>query len=145
VLYIHTPTQIIWLVALLLVSGYALLKGGRPERIVAVANLLASFLTPLMPDSANAADPEWGTLFLDIAFLAVLLGTCLVTDRLWLLFATAFQLLGVAIHIAIVADPGVGGWAFMTALIIFSYLVLFSLGVGTWLHTLDRRYNLHYP
>jgi hypothetical protein len=143
--YIHTPTQIIWLVTLLLVAGYTLWKGGRPERVAAVASLLASFATPLMPNTPGQADPELGALILDSALLAVLLGVSLLTDRVWALFAAAFQLLLVAIHIAIMADPRVGSWAFMTALLIFSYLVIFAMGVGARLHTLDQRQQFPYP
>ena len=48
--------------------------------------------------------------------------------------AAAFQLLAVVTHMAIMADKGVRAWAYITALILWSYLVLISLAAGTYLH-----------
>ena len=46
--------------------------------------------------------------------------------------AAAFQLLLVVTHAAIIADPGVRARAYITALILWSYLVLITLAVGTY-------------
>ena len=114
------------------VSGFAFWRGGRPERLVAAVNIAAWLASPLVEDHRNWLDPQWGILGVDILFLAVLLWLALRTDRRWLLFAAAFQLLGVVTHGAMMADRTVGGWAYITAGVIWSYLVLTSLAVGTW-------------
>jgi hypothetical protein len=128
-----TLPQQVWAVLMLLVSVYALLKGGAPERIVAVANVIAWLASPLAENVGDWADPQWGLLAVDAAFLAVLLALAMTTDRTWLLWASAFQLLAVATHAAMMADRSVGAWAYITAGVIWSYLVLASLAAGTWL------------
>jgi hypothetical protein len=124
---------------------YAIWKGGLPERIVSVAMAGGSLATRLLEDRVHWLDPQWGILSVDAVFFLIVLGLALRTDRSWMLFATAFALLQLVTHLAMFADNGVHGWAYLTALIIWSYLILFSLGIGTLLHTLDRRFNLHYP
>lgn len=137
--YYHTLTQIAWNSALLAVTAFSLWKGGRPERIFAVAGFIASALTPLMPESPIAVDPKWGTLLIDGSLFLLLLGLAIWTDRTWLLFAAAFQLLQVVTHAAIMADSVIGTRAFMSGLIIWSYMVLRSQAVGTWFYWRERR------
>ena len=131
-MYFHTPIQIIWGVLLLVVTVFSLWKGGTPERIVAVAGVAASLITPLMPSSPLALDPKWGTLMLDSVFFLLLLGLALRTDRTWLLFACAFQLLQIVTHAAIMTDNVIGTRALMSGLIIWSFMVLLSQAVGAW-------------
>ncbi len=118
--------------------GFALWRGGRPERVAAAACLVAWVATRLAYNYAGRIDTQWGILAVDIGFLAVLVYLALTTDRLWLLFAAAFQLLGVAIHLAITLDRAIRAVAYIQALIIWSYLVLLSLAIGTWFHWRNR-------
>ncbi len=123
---------------MLLVSGFALWRGGRPERIIAIANLAAWILTPLTYRT-NLLDPQWGVFAVDLMFLAILVWFAVTTDRTWLLFAAAFQLLAVITHIAIAVDPGVRTLAYFRGLVIWSYLVLGALAVGAWNRRRERR------
>jgi len=133
-----TPAQQIWTLSMLLVSGFALWRGGRPERWVAVANVLAWILTPLAYRN-DLIDPQWGVFLVDVAFLVLLAVLAMTTDRNWLLFAAAFQLLAVMTHIAIAVDRGVRTLAYFRGLVIWSYLVLGALAVGAWMFRRDRR------
>lgn len=133
-MYFETLPQQVWTTLMLAISGFALLRGGGPERVFAVANVLAAVLSAYLQDRAHWLDPQWGMLAVDVGFLALLLTLAIWTDRSWLLFAAAFQLLGVVTHLAIIADPGVRAGAYMRGLVIWSYLVLGSLVVGVWLH-----------
>lgn len=133
-----TASQQIWTLSMLLVSGFALWRGGRPERWVAVANLLAWILTPLAYRN-DLIDPQWGVFLVDVGFLTLLAGLAMTTDRNWLLFAAAFQLLAVMTHIAIAVDRGVRTLAYFRGLVIWSYLVLGALAVGAWMFRRDRR------
>lgn len=133
-----TPAQQIWTLSMLLVSGFALWRGGRPERWVAVANVLAWILTPLAYRT-DLIDPQWGVFLVDVAFLVLLAALAMTTDRNWLLFAAAFQLLAVMTHIAIAVDRGVRTLAYFRGLVIWSYLVLGALAVGAWMFRRDRR------
>lgn len=136
----YTPplSMIIWVASLLAVSAFALWRGGAVERIVAVGNLVAYAATILFQDMHNFFDPQVGIMGVDIAFLVLLLALAVRTNRTWLLFAAAFQLLAVVIHIAIAADPDVRSLAYFRGLIIWSYLILLSMAVGAWLEMRRR-------
>ena len=134
----QTLAHLIWFLAMASACGFALWRGGRPERVAASACLVAWVATRLAYDYSDRIDPQWGILAVDISFLAVLVYLALTTDRLWLLFAAAFQLLGVAIHLAITLDRAIRAVAYIQALIIWSYLVLLSLAIGTWFHWRNR-------
>jgi len=73
----------------------------------------------------------------DVGFLAFMLMLALSRDRVWLLFAAAFQLLALLTHLAIIADPGVRGLAYLRSLAIWGYMFLAAMAVGTAL--VDRR------
>jgi len=116
---------------------YALWRGGRPERIVGAATLLAWVATLALEDRRDWFELQWGILAVDFVFLAVLVALALVTDRSWLLFASAFQLLSVVTHLAISLDRGVRSLAYLRSLTIWSYLILMSLALGA--HAYRRR------
>jgi hypothetical protein len=129
----HIPSlhQAVWIVAIAGVSGYALWRGGPPERLVGAVNLVAWLITRVVEDRKDWFDTQWGILSVDIVFLAVLVWLALTRDRWWILFAAAFQLLGVVTHMAILADTQVRSLAYLRSLAIWSYLVLAALAVGT--------------
>ena len=128
-MFSSTPERV-WAVAMFAVSAFALWRGGRTERVVAIANIVAWIATIVVQNRHNWLDPQWGMLAVDIAFLLLLLWFVVRSSRLWILPAAAFQLLAVLTHAAILADSDVRAWAYITALILWSYLVLISLAVG---------------
>jgi hypothetical protein len=113
---------------------YALWKGGKPERLAAVAMLLAAILTPLLysPAGDRFGDVEYRVLAVDVALLLVCISLALTTDRYWLIWTAALQLVAVLAHIAKIADPEMmrNGYAFLVA--IWSYPMLATLALGTW-------------
>lgn len=115
------------------VSAYAWWRGGWVERVVAVANVLAWIATIAVQNRTNWVDPQWGMFAVDVLFLALLLALVVRSTSTWIMPAAAFQLLAVVTHAAIIADEGVRARAYITALILWSYLVLISLAVGTHL------------
>jgi hypothetical protein len=127
----HLPQEI-WRTALVATCGFALWRGGRPERIMALAFLIASFSQPLVLNTSNWLDPQWGVLAVDCALLALLIGLALRTDRTWVLFCSAFQLLSVIIHVAILVDRSVAPLPYRRGLVIWSYLALVTLAWGSW-------------
>lgn len=109
----------------------ALWVGGRDERIVSAAQLLNIAAYRLLSMS-SWSKPEFLVLAADLGFLLVLATLAMRTTRWWLLWATAFQLLIVVIHLAMIADPSVRARSYATGTIIWAYLVLTALAVGTW-------------
>lgn len=136
---LQSLSEQVWAVAMFTVSGLALGVGGRLERKVAIANVIAWLATITVQDRANWLDPQWGILVVDLCFLAALLWWALRSRRFWILPATAFQLLAAFTHLAMIVDSGVRAWAYLTGLIIWSYLVLTSLAVGTFTAWRARR------
>jgi hypothetical protein len=79
--------------------------------------------------------PQWGAFIADVCLLLLLTVVALRSRRFWPMFAAAFQLLCVVIHVARMFDPGVRGWAYATGEVIFTQWVFFAVGVGvvnTW-------------
>ncbi|WP_312167295.1 hypothetical protein [Phenylobacterium sp.] len=126
------PEQI-WAVAMFAVSTYAWWRGGWVERLVAVTNVIAWLATIALQNRTNWVDPQWSVFAVDVVFLGLLLGLVVRSDRTWIMPAAAFQLLLVITHAAIIVDEGVRARAYITALILWSYLVLITLAVGTHL------------
>jgi hypothetical protein len=117
------------------VCGAAFWKGDREEQVTAGALLLGWVATLLF------RDPRWlgaqtGALVIDALFFAMMVVIALRTTRYWPIFAAAFQLLAIVTHGARIADPAIRGWAYATASILWTQLVLIALGIGvigTWL------------
>jgi hypothetical protein len=109
----------------------AFVAGGRDERIVGAAQLLNIACYRLLAMSGWSR-PEWLVLAADAALLAVLLTLAMRTTRWWLLWGSAFQLLIVVIHLAMIADPTVRARSYATGTIIWAYLVFIALAVGIW-------------
>ncbi|MDP3749731.1 MAG: hypothetical protein Q8Q88_22100 [Phenylobacterium sp.] len=136
---LDTTPEIIWFISMTLVSLAALRWGGGAERVVAVANLAAWLASRVTFDALGVGAHQWGVLLVDIGFLAVLLVAAARADRTWILFAASFQLLGVVIHVTTMVDPQIRALTYMRGLVIWSYLILVSMAVGTWLEHRRRR------
>ena len=115
--------------------GYALLRGGAPERIAAallVATIEASWLL-LTPLAIRFRHVELGVFFVDIALFGSLYALSLPCRRFWPIWITACQGLGMVSHLAVFA-PHVIQWAYGNAVQLWSYPMLILLGVGTYRH-----------
>lgn len=134
-----------WTIAILLVSAFALWRGGAIERLVAVANLVAWIATMVVQDRLAWIDPlnwvntQWGVFAVDALFASLLLYLAMTRPQTWLLFAAAFQIIGMAIHLAMLVDDGFRARVYLEGLIIWSYLVLAALGAGAWVHWSEVR------
>src|SRR5690348_8693069 len=98
--------QIVYDLILLGCCGYAILAGGRDERIGAAIMLAGSALTvaaALLPDFSWRT-ARLGVTLVDLTVLGALLALALRTDRFWPLWMTAFHLIAVATHLAILVD-----------------------------------------
>ena len=128
----RTAPQAAWDIYMVATVGFALWRGGWPERGTAVLAVVASVATAVLENQRDWIGQQWGDLIVDCLFLAFLLWLALRTDRYWPLWAAAFQLLGVVTYVARMADLRIGAHAWFLAGEIWSYLILTSLAVGTW-------------
>lgn len=121
----------IWVAAVTLVCGGAVWKGGRYERLAGGAIFVAWVATVAIA-SMRLWKPAWGVGVVDALLLVFLVVIALRSDRLWPIFAAGFHLLAVVTHVARLVDTRAGAWAYATAGVIFGYLLLSALGVGTY-------------
>lgn len=128
---------------LLLASGYAVWRGGGPERIVGISLLLAGLLTRLayQPFAERFVAVDGGVMMIDLALLAVLLAVALYADRFWPLWLAAFHMLGTGAHFVRGMDHGIEPVAYAILLAAWSYPMILLLIIGTARH--DRRKRAH--
>jgi hypothetical protein len=115
----------------LLICAVALWKGGLEERVTASGFLICFAITALLRDT-TWPHIQKAVFASDVAYFILLLVIALRTYRYWPLTAAGFQLLAVMTHVAKMIDNGMGQWAYVTAGVIWTYLLLIALGVGVW-------------
>jgi hypothetical protein len=129
---VHLPAIPPWAGALIafLVCGGALWKGALEERCAAVGLLFSMGATIALRDTSWPKVQS--TEFLaDVANLLLLTGIALRSPKYWPMAAAGFQLLAVMTHVAKLVDRGVAQWTYLTAGIIWTYLLMIALVVGT--------------
>jgi urea transporter len=77
---------------------------------------------------------EVGIFAVDVVALLALIQLTLKSDRFWPMWATAFQLLAVAVHTAMMVVPDVTPWAFGTGAVFWAYPMLLALAIGSFEH-----------
>lgn len=128
--------MIFFYVLLLVCCGYALLRGGAPERIGAAIYAVGTGLTvvALQEAAIRYGSVEVGALIVDMAALIAFLVLALRARRFWPLWIAALQAVGTAGHLAKLADPELMRWAYAFLLGIWSYPMLLLLAIGTYNH-----------
>jgi hypothetical protein len=132
-----TIPAMVGFVVMAAVCLYALLRGGRPEKIAGVVIAVAWSASSLLQDRIHILSPQWAVAWLDVALFVVFLGMALRWRRGWLIFACATQLLTAATHFTALLDPRLFALAIITAYYIWSYATLGALAWGT--HLAARR------
>ncbi|HEV2532497.1 hypothetical protein [Phenylobacterium sp.] len=135
----HLPALPYWFPAVAIGSSclFAIVKGGREERIAAVYFALAALAAPWLLDR-RWAGTQWAMFAVDLGYLALLLTLAMRSPKWWPIPAAAFQLLAVVTHIASLVDHQLRAWAYVTAGVIWTYLGLAAIVVGTFNHWRGR-------
>ncbi|WP_174837087.1 hypothetical protein [Sphingomonas sp. CL5.1] len=115
------------------VCGWALLRGGRPERIGAVINLLASCVTTALRliDAHFYAPAEVVVLAIDLGVAAGFFWLAIATIRFWPIWAFGFALANLFTNVVGPWIPRTPLFAYLTGLGIYAYLALGALLLGT--------------
>jgi hypothetical protein len=121
---------LVWAATVLAVCAIAAWRGRRDEQLAAGLMLAAWAVTMVV--ERGFEQTEWGILLVDIAALAGFFWIALRSERYWPIFAAGFHLLAVVTHLARLADSGVGQWAYVTAEIIWGYMLALVIGYGSW-------------
>ena len=113
--------------------GYAFWRGGKPERLAAALILADWVLSPALVINDTYNHMQIAVFAIDGLLMFALISIALRSDRFWPLWATAFQLLELLMHIAMLVDHTVRPRAYYVGMEISSYLILASLALGAWL------------
>ncbi|MGH6616845.1 hypothetical protein [Sphingomonas sp.] len=120
----------------LLVSGYALLRGGAPERVTAIALTLAVLLGMVLQVSfpTRFYHVDLGVMAIDVALFGVLVALALYADRWWTLWVAAMQGLGAGAHLIKAIDSDTIRVVYAILAAAWSYPIILLLLVGTIRH-----------
>ena len=125
--------NLVFLVLLVGGCGYALFRGGAPERAGAVIFGVGSVLTyvAVTLSPLRFRDVEVWVLAVDAATFAAFLVLALRAERFWPLWMTGLLGVGLVAHLAKLLSPGVVPWAYAVVLSVWSYPMLLLLVLGT--------------
>lgn len=131
------PAHVLFFYAILLGScGYALVKGGRPERQVAAMFIAATLLSKLAAwkVSGHFIDFEVGLFAVDLALLAGLAAVALTSDRYWPIWLTTLHAYTVVAHLGRLLGPATIFHVYVGNSGIAADPVLLLLALATWRH-----------
>ncbi len=113
-----------------LVTGFAMWKGGRPERFAGLFMLVTTIAAFLLPDR-RWSDVQFAVMWLDTFQFVVFVGLALYADRWWPMFSAAVQGICVLLHLAFWAQMKITSFVYMTGLNIVGHILLLTLLIGT--------------
>jgi len=117
------------------VCGYAMWRGGQPERFVAALFLIAFVAGTFI----NKVGYHWqglqlGSFAIDVTMLALLLVIAFRANRFWPIGIAAMQLLQVMGHLLKLADPRMLPLLYWISSVMWAYPMLVLLWLGTIRH-----------
>ena len=123
-----SPIYAVSLVLLIAAAALAVWRGERWQRATAAVLVLTWIGTTLAP--FDPARPPWVAIALDGVTMLFLLYQALFSKRRWAVWATAFQFLLMANHLAFVRFHQLEQWAYVTAYYVWGDAVLLALIAG---------------
>lgn len=116
--------------------GYALTRGGAPERIAAATLLGGVVLTALAapPSTAEFRTPEVGIAFVDLMVFVAFAMLTLRANREWPLWISSMQGIAVLCHLPILFTPDILPEAYVMMQGLWAWPMVMILIVGTWRH-----------
>lgn len=121
---------------------FAVSSGGRPQRSAALTAAAAWLGSAALQNRANLFDPQYAIFALDVVAMVAFAWLAVRWRRGWLIWVAAFQLLTMTTHIAVMLDQRIDVRGYLTAYLIWSYLLLAALtwgGVEGWRDRRRRR------
>jgi hypothetical protein len=121
-------------ILLALVVLYALVRGSRDERLVAMICLVGAVVTTLVlsPLAQRFSGVEIPVMAVDLAVLAGFVLVALRSDRFWPLWIAGLQLTTIMGHVLKAVDIALLPRAYGAALNFWAYPIVLILAVGTW-------------
>jgi hypothetical protein len=127
-------SPVLFLSLLFSICLYALWRGGRDERLVALLCLSGTFATlfAVSPLSVRYEGVENGLALVDLGVLAGFVTVALTSQRFWPLWVAGLQLTTAFGHGLKAIDSNLLPQAYGAALQFWAYPILIILAVGTW-------------
>lgn len=121
-------------IILALVVFYALIRGSRDERHVALICLLGAIVTTLVlsPLADRFASVERPVVLVDLAVFAGFLTVALRSERFWPLWVAGLQLTTIMGHFLKGVDSQLLPRAYAASLNFWAYPIIIILAIGTW-------------
>lgn len=143
-----TPLWIFNIVSALLLAAAAVRWGAAPERLCALAPLFMVFgdrLYHLIVQRGTIYGAvDLGHLFIDSVAAIMFIAVALQANRVYPLWASAFQLVSLVSHFVREVDTKMGIFAYIMMNYVPSYAILMILTAGLWNHVRrERRYGLY--
>lgn len=111
--------------------GLQFWRGRSPERIAAMAFVVAMLATPLV-DGFHINGVRWGVALLTVGLFGTLVWLSLVVQRWWLIAAAGVQLLAIATFVVALLNPEIQVWASVSfRIVVWAELMLIGL-FGVW-------------
>lgn len=126
----------LFLFMMLATTGFALWKGGLPERLVAgifLAGATGSMVFRVPYQTAYGAI-NLEVWIVDVAMLVLLSWIALFAERYWTIWLSSFQLVQVVSHLPELLIPKLLLNVHITIISLWVYPMLLILFVGTWRH-----------
>lgn len=126
----------IFLILLLGTCGYALWRGGAPERIAAGSMLAATIASAVFRSDIDGRfiELEIGLFLVDAILFAILLAVMLRADRGWPILICALHLCTVGAHGVKFIDSEMIRVTYVVMVTAWSWPMVIALGIGTWRH-----------
>ena len=127
---LQTPLAKISTLVSLAIVTWALSGGRAPERLAGIAVGVDWGLSILLQDRRPHHHLQLMIFLLDIGQAALLLIVALGWRRNWSLWAAAFALLLVLMHVTMLLDPILTQWSYLTVSYVWSFGLLSALALG---------------
>ena len=111
--------------------------GKSDERGALIAVIVASIITPFS-QAHHFEQPEVGIYVVDLLTLLFFVFLALRSSRYWPLFATGFQLAGMAVHIVPYMHGRYSALAYGVGSVAAAYLVLLAIALGSRIEAVHR-------
>lgn len=122
----------------IVVSLYALVRGGPAERIGAVIYLAGWLATTFVQTMSGGV--EWGIMAVDTAGLVAFVALAVYFRKIWTLLIAACQLDAVASHVAALLAPQFSYVTYITVISFWGgYGLMACLAAGTYSHRRELR------
>jgi len=120
------------------VCGLAIRFGDKPAQRVGMITL-SGWIVSLIVFRNSARFADTGLMLVDGVVAVLFVWVSLSSRRLWTVVVAAFQMLGVASHLATVIDHRVTINTYKVSLAVWSYGILVVLAVAVWRHWRAQR------